>query len=110
MNDKVVRIPGRLWPALEELGRERLRQIARNGEIFNRARDHRAPDEEAAKPTAIFRMKARRAVCGGGRGDGPHRYAHGDGDYNIYMGEHGQILMINDDASQIKSNRFRSCH
>jgi hypothetical protein len=22
MNDKVVRIPGRLWPALEEMGRE----------------------------------------------------------------------------------------
>jgi hypothetical protein len=25
MNDKVIRVPGRLWPALEELGREQLR-------------------------------------------------------------------------------------
>jgi hypothetical protein len=25
VNDKVVRIPGRLWPAIEELSREQLR-------------------------------------------------------------------------------------
>ena len=25
MNDRVVRIPGRLWPAIEELSREQLR-------------------------------------------------------------------------------------
>ena len=30
MNDKVVRIPGRLWPALEELGREQLRSAIGN--------------------------------------------------------------------------------